>query len=292
MLDSVMLWNEPNNISHWDSEIDPDWSQFARMIRWASEAIAAERPQLTKVLGGISPIDPEFIHTLYRHGLEPFIDVVAVHGFPLDWNLWQLDEWPEKVALIETVARKPVWVTEAGASSFGCEEVQAFGLERTRDLLRHKIDRLYWYSLFDLPSRSIAVTRHKESEGSAYYRHFYHGMLTEDGRPKLGLQAFSPDMGICQWIQFGDVEGLTATVEWLRKLGASQLRTGLSWADSHIPGAWQWFDRMMGALEEFDVLATLCFTPPSRGVQPHHTSPPVEPGEFSYFAQEVVRRYG
>ena len=36
MLDSVMLWNEPNNVSHWDSEIRiPDWSQFARMVRWA-----------------------------------------------------------------------------------------------------------------------------------------------------------------------------------------------------------------------------------------------------------------
>ena len=35
---------------------------------------------------------------------------------------------------------------------------------------------------------------------------------------------------------------------------------------------------MMGALDEFDVLATLCFTPPSRGMQPHHTSPPLEPG--------------
>ena len=44
-------------------------------------------------------------------------------------------------------------------------------------------------SLFDLPSTSIAVTRHRESEGSSYYRHFYHGLLTADGRPKLALQA-------------------------------------------------------------------------------------------------------
>jgi hypothetical protein len=49
---------------------------------------------------------------------------------------------------------------------------------------------------------------------------------------------------------------------------------------------------MMLALEEFEVLATLCFTPPSRGWKPHHTSPPVEPGEYAYFAQQVVRRYG
>ena len=91
--------------------------------------------------------------------------------------------------------------------------MQEFGLRRTFELLHGVVPRIYWYSLFDLPSASIAVTRHKESEGSAYYRHFYHGMLTEEGTPKLALQAFAPEMGICQWIQFGDYEGLAATVD-------------------------------------------------------------------------------
>ena len=30
MIEAAMIWNEPNNKSHWDSEIDPDWSRFAR----------------------------------------------------------------------------------------------------------------------------------------------------------------------------------------------------------------------------------------------------------------------
>ena len=292
MLEAVMLWNEPNNISHWDSEQDPDWSRFAQMIRWACEALHAARPGLTRVLGGISPIDPEFIRTMYRHGLEPYLDVIAVHGFPLDWNLWQLQEWPAQVACIEAVARKPVWVTEVGASSFGCEEVQEFGVRRTFELLCDVVPRVYWYSLFDLPSASIAVTRHKESEGSSYYRHFYHGLLREDGTPKRALDAFSPDFGICQWIQFRDYCGLEETVRWLKRLGVTRLRTGMSWADSHIEGAWEWFDQMMAALDDFEVLLTLCFTPPSRGILPHHTSPPRDPGEFAYFAQQVATRYG
>jgi beta-xylosidase len=291
MLEAVMLWNEPNNLSHWDRERDPDWLLFAEMVRWACEAIKAERPSMTRVLGGISPIDPEFIRTLYLHGLQRHLDVVAVHGFPLDWNLWQLHEWPAQVASIEAISRKPVWVTEVGASSFGCEEVQEFGLVRTRELLEPYLPHVYWYSLFDLPSSSIAITRHRESEGSSYYRHFYHGLLRDDGTPKRALRCFDPAMGICQWIQFRDVHGLEATVRWLRRLGVRRLRTGLSWADSHIDGAWEWFDTMMAALDQFDVLATLCFTPPSRGILPHHTSPPQAPGEFAYFAQQVVRRY-
>ena len=30
MIEAVMLWNEPNNKSHWDFEIDPDWRPSPR----------------------------------------------------------------------------------------------------------------------------------------------------------------------------------------------------------------------------------------------------------------------
>jgi hypothetical protein len=35
-------------------------------------------------MGGISPIDPRFIQTLDAHGALDPVQVVAVHGFPLD----------------------------------------------------------------------------------------------------------------------------------------------------------------------------------------------------------------
>jgi hypothetical protein len=70
-----------------------------------------------------------------------------------------------------------------------------------------------------------------------------------------------------------------------------KLRTGLSWADWHRPNAVAWFDRQMAALADFDVTVTLCFTPPSRGVREHHTSPPRVPEEFADFAEAMVRRY-
>ena len=64
MIEAAMIWNEPNNKSHWDLEADPGWEQFARMARLAGEAIAAECPGLPRVMGGISPIDPEFVRLL------------------------------------------------------------------------------------------------------------------------------------------------------------------------------------------------------------------------------------
>jgi hypothetical protein len=68
MIEAAMIWNEPNNKSHWDLEADPDWAIFGRMAALAGRAIAAEAPRLPRVLGGMSPIDPAFLQTLGRHG--------------------------------------------------------------------------------------------------------------------------------------------------------------------------------------------------------------------------------
>jgi beta-xylosidase len=295
MIEAVMIWNEPNNKSHWDFEgLDPDWSRFARMATLAAQAMAAERRDLTRVLGGISPIDPNFMHNMKARGVLDGVDAVAVHGFPLDWNHWQIHEWPAKIAEIEQVVRPlPVWVSEVGVSTFGAEEVQEFGLARTAELLAGRVPRVHWYSLFDLPRAWPATTRHREAEGSAYYRHFYMGLLREDGTPKRALPHFArhtPALGICQWIHFEDPR-LDAMVRWLKELGVRQLRTGLSWADSFRPGADAWFDRQMKAIEGFDVTLTFCFTPEHRGLAPHHTSPPQAPEEFADFCARMTRRY-
>lgn len=290
MVEAVMLWNEPNNLSHWDFKMDPDWKIFAEMVIAASRAIRRENPDLPVVLGGISPIDPHFIELMGSHGVLDAVDVVAVHGFPLDWNHWQIHEWPTKINEIRAVTRKPVWVSEAGVSSFGAEEVQVFGLQRTAELLLPNIDRVHWYSLMDLPSTWTATTRHKEAEGSAYYRHYYMGLLREDGSPKAATKFFPKGLGICQWFHYED-HRLELAVEWLEKLGIRYLRTGMSWADSFRQDAEIWFDRQMQALEPFTTTLTLCFTPEHLGLAPHYTSPPKDINDFAQFAAWAARRY-
>ena len=290
MIEAIKFWNEPNNMSHWDFELDPGWREFAVMTRMAAEAVREVCPTLRRVLGGISPIDPEFIELLRRQGVLESLDAVAVHGFPLDWNHWQLNDWPQKLDEIRAVTSLPIWVTEVGVSSFGADEVQVFGLERTTALLLGRAERVFWYSLLDLPPTWEATTRHKESEGSAYYRHFYLGLIRADGTPKPALHRFDPRLGICQWFHFDD-HRLDFAVDWLHRLGVRRVRTGISWADWHRPNAVEWFDRQMAALAPFETTVTLCFTPPSRGRQPSITSPPRDPGEFAYFATQVVRRY-
>ncbi len=294
MIEAAMLWNEPNNLSHWDFEIDPEWQAFGNMVKAASNAIYAENPRVPRVLGGISPIDARFIERMQKMYVLSFIDVVAVHGFPLDWNHWQIHEWPEKLDEIREVTNLPLWVSEVGVSTFGAEEVQQFGLKRTAELLIGKVPKIHWYSLYDLPRAWPATTRHREAEGSSYYRHFYMGLLREDGSPKLAASEFScytPDLGICQWFHFEDPR-LDNAICAMRDLGVKYLRTGLSWADSHRPGAEAWFDCQMKALEPFDVTVTFCFTPESCGVRPNHTSPPKNVEEYAEFCGRMIRRYG
>ncbi len=289
-----MLWNEPNNLSHWDFEVDPEWRRFSAMVRLAGQAVRAERSGLTRVLGGTSPIDAGFLELVGSHGALDEVDAVAIHGFPLDWNHWQIHEWPARLAEITGAVRHPVWISEVGVSSFGAEEVQEWGLGRTAELLLGRSPRIHWYSLFDLPRAWPATTRHREAEGSSYYRHFYMGIVREDGTPKAALRHFAryaPGLGICPWFHFEDPR-LEAGVRWLKELGVRHLRTGLSWADSYRPGWEAWFDRQMSALEPFEVTVTFCFTPEHRGVRPHHTSPPRHPEEYADFCARMVRRYG
>ncbi len=290
MIEAVMLWNEPNNLSHWDFKVDPEWKRFAEMAIAAAKAVRRENPELPIVLGGISPIDPHFVRLMGSHGVLDHVDVVAVHGFPLDWNHWSIHDWPAKIDEIRAVTSLPVWVSEAGASSFGAEEVQVFGLQRTAELLLDKVERVHWYSLLDLPATWTATTRHKESEGSAYYRHYYMGLVRQDGTPKLAASCFPSQMGICQWFHFEDPR-FDSALQWLRDLGVKYLRTGISWADSFRPNAQEWFDRQISALEEFTTTLTLCFTPEHMGIVPHYTSPPKSARDFADFAAWAVRRY-
>ncbi|API58940.1 beta-xylosidase [Tardibacter chloracetimidivorans] len=294
MIEAAMIWNEPNNKSHWDPELDPEWAIYADTVIRAGAAIETANPAITKVLGGMSPIDPHWVNLMRGQGALDAVDVVAVHGFPLDWNLWPIHAWPEKIAEIEQVVPdKPVWVTEVGVSSFGAEEVQVFGLERTAELLIGRAPRVFWYSLYDLPQSWGATTRHREAEGSSYYRHFYMGLLREDGSPKPALARYdrhAADMGLMQWFHFEDPR-LDDAVACMKQLGVRHLRTGLSWADSFRPGALDWFDRQMEALTDFDVTLTFCFTPEHLGIVPHHTSPAREPQAFADFCGWMIERY-
>jgi beta-xylosidase len=171
--------------------------------------------------------------------------------------------------------------------------VQEQGLVRTVELIRDLAPRIHWYSLMDLPKAWPATTRHREAEGSSYYRHFYMGMIREDGTAKPAARRFAevtPDIGLCQWFHFED-HRLDDAVRWMKQMNVKYLRTGLSWSDYDRPTRETWFDRQMRALEPFDTTVTFCFTPEDKGIEPHYTSPPKHPEQYADFCAAMVRRY-
>src|SRR6476469_4449883 len=98
MIEAAMIWNEPNNKSHWDPEIDPEWLMFADMAIQAADAIRTANQEVKRVLGGMPPIDPFWVERMKGNGVIDAVDVVALHGCPLDWNLWPINEGPQRIA--------------------------------------------------------------------------------------------------------------------------------------------------------------------------------------------------
>ena len=74
MVEAVVLWNEPNNLSHWDFKLDPGWTRFGEMVRLSSAAIRAINPDLSVVLGGVSSCDSDFLRTMLRNEVLPCVD--------------------------------------------------------------------------------------------------------------------------------------------------------------------------------------------------------------------------
>jgi beta-xylosidase len=88
------------------------------------------------------------------------------------------------------------------------------------------------------------------------------GLLREDGSAKPALEAYGEvagEMGLCQWFHYQD-HRLDDAVAWMKRLGVRYLRTGLAG-----PTASARRDRLVrpadGALADFDVTVTFCFTP-------------------------------
>src|SRR3954469_24117591 len=136
MVEAVMLWNEPNNLSHWDFKTDPDWKVFAQTAIAGAKAVRRVNPDIPIVLGGISPIDPNFVQLMGSYGVLDHVDVVAVHGFPLDWNHWNITEWPSKLDEIRAVTNKRIWVSEAGGFSFCAGAGEGVGTHKHAGLPR------------------------------------------------------------------------------------------------------------------------------------------------------------
>lgn len=187
------LWNEPNNRYKWDFiESDMKWKKFGAMIREAAKV--ARGRGVTTVLGGMIPVDPEWLKLLEDYGALENIDVIAIHGFPgmwweefPNWD-WFRDwhGWEEKISKLSAVSNLPVWITETGFATVDLSTkspcYHQAQVARLEEAVRAPSKRVYWYSMKDLDPSRAAI------EGFHVDENEYHlGLVTFDGEKKAAF---------------------------------------------------------------------------------------------------------
>ena len=176
----VELWNEPNNIAEWDWRLDLEWNLFAEMIGDAAHW-CRQRGKKT-VLGGMSPLDRNWISLLGLKGALNDIDVIGIHGFPGTWEVaWE--GWEHVVESVHEALgwhglESDVWITEAGYSTWRSDE---FGQVRELvEALAAPVSRIYWYAAEDLEHDRVTVGGFHTD-----VRHYHMGIRDSEGEPKL-----------------------------------------------------------------------------------------------------------
>jgi CDP-paratose 2-epimerase len=178
--DWVELWNEPNNTSEWDWRLDPNWNIFSEMIGGA--AYWAKMRGKKTVLGGMSPIDPNWLDMMFQKGVMQYIDAVGVHGFPdvfdTFWEGWEPNLEKVRDVFTKNNCKAEIWITEAGFSTWQHDERRQ--VEEFLKLSELNVDRFYWYSLKDLdPAIPTVEGFHLDD------REYFFGMKKANGDPKL-----------------------------------------------------------------------------------------------------------
>ena len=193
------LWNEPNNWLKWNfKDLDPEWRKFARMIDMAAHT--AHLYGRDTVLGGMIPVDADWLRLMRRHGALDDIDAVAIHGFPAmwwpdapnwDWYAhWGEAGWQGKVDTIKSAAEnRPIWVTETGLATCDVHTGECCRHDLQVEMLEQAAsapaERVYWYSVIDLDPARDAI------EGFHADENEYHlGLVTFEGEKKPAFERF------------------------------------------------------------------------------------------------------
>jgi CDP-paratose 2-epimerase len=179
---TIELWNEPHNLAGWNWRLDPKWDAFALMIVQAAHSM--RRKGKRTVLGGMCPLDLDWLRLIAERSALAEIDVVGLHGFPGTWEAATTSwlPWPERVKvrslLAEHALEPAIWITETGYSTWRFDALNQ--IDCLLEALSAPVERVYWYSYQDLhPSQPSQEGWHFDE------RHYHFGLVTAGGQPKL-----------------------------------------------------------------------------------------------------------
>jgi nucleoside-diphosphate-sugar epimerase len=99
--------------------------------------------------------------------------------------------------------------------------------------------------------------------------------------------------GVAEWFRPGEHTRVDHALDHLEALGATSLRTHLSWADYHAPGGREWYDWLIPRLaERIHLLPCIHYTPPSLSVTGTTSGPPRRTRDLADFVDHALDRYG
>ena len=176
----VELWNEPNNQVEYDFTLDYGWNKFAEMVGGAAYW-CRQRGKKT-LLGGMSPIDPNWLQMMFERGVMQHIDAVGIHGFPFVFDqMW--DGWEDNISAVRDVMRQnnctaELWITEAGFSTWQHDEFKQ--VQEFKEAILADAARVYWYGIYDLNAKLPTVGGFHLDD-----REYHFGLKHADGTTKL-----------------------------------------------------------------------------------------------------------
>ena len=122
------IWNEPNQVTFWNSPSGPNAMLYGWMLRAAYARIKTAAPGATVLGGSIAFNDPNYLDDMYTlGGVAGSFDALALHPYSLGnspdamadaYHSFSLAiESMSQVMAARGEAGKPIWITEVGWST-------------------------------------------------------------------------------------------------------------------------------------------------------------------------------
>jgi CDP-paratose 2-epimerase len=106
-------------------------------------------------------------------------------------------------------------------------------------------------------------------------------------------QAGRPEFGFVEWFRPGEHDRVLRAIDGMRAVGATFIRTHLSWATYHTPEGEAWYDWLIPTISrDLDLLLCVHYTPPSLSRTGRSSGPPRRLKDFPDFVDHVLTRYG
>jgi CDP-paratose 2-epimerase len=112
------------------------------------------------------------------------------------------------------------------------------------------------------------------------------------GRHGVGRHA-KPLVGLVEWFRPGDYDRVESVLAEAKALEIRELRTSICWADWYTSEGDGWYAWLLLRLsKDVHVLPCFLYTPPSLGLAPKFSSPPVKPKAYADFIDVMITRFG